>query len=297
MVRAAPFLQDNGSDAKRLRRILAPFFTAYDTDCSKSISFREFRFLVKDLGVGLTAEVKDFFDKSATSTSHDEPAIDFNMFVECVQQVWQHGGEAEAAGTTPMGSRKTQAAVWVQDDDEEPEEEELPADLADKDPAEQQKLLKRRAFTLMFLGTALVLVFSDPMCDMLGVWGKKLGVSSFYVSFVLAPLASNASELIAAMRLASKKTKASMVNALSSLEGAAIMNNTFCLGIFMFLIVLQNLAWKFSAETLAILLVELLVGMFVCIGNKQTLAHGIVIFLCYPLSLVVVVLLEAAGLD
>ena len=40
---------------------------------------------------------------------------------------------------------------------------------------------------------------------------------------------------------------------LAALEGAACMNNTFCLAIFMALVYFKGLAWKFSAETLTIL--------------------------------------------
>lgn len=48
----------------------------------------------------------------------------------------------------------------------------------------------------MGLGTATVLLFSDPMVDVLSELGAVLGIAPFYVSFVLAPLASNASELL-----------------------------------------------------------------------------------------------------
>jgi len=184
------------------------------------------------------------------------------------------------------------------DDYEGDEEEELPEDLADLDPAEQQKRIKARAFQGMFLGTFLVLLFSDPMCDMLGLIGDKSGVPKFYVSFVLAPLASNASELVAAMKLAAKKTQGSMVNSLSSLEGAGIMNNTFCLGIFLFLIVYKDavtpagLVWQFSAETISILIIELLVAAIVLFKSTQTLLDGIIVFMCYPLALVIVIFLE-----
>ena len=61
----------------------------------------------------------------------------------------------------------------------------------------------------------------------------------FYVAFVLAPLASNASELIASVNYASKKSKKTITVALAALEGAACMNNTFCLAIFMGLIFFQ----------------------------------------------------------
>ena len=46
----------------------------------------------------------------------------------------------------------------------------------------------------MAFGTALVLVFSDPAVDVLNEIGVRTGIPAFYVSFVLAPLASNASE-------------------------------------------------------------------------------------------------------
>ena len=67
---------------------------------------------------------------------------------------------------------------------------------------------------------------------------------------MLAPLASNGTELLAAYNFALKKTKKSVTVSLSQLEGAAIMNNTFCLGIFLFLIYLQNLEWAYVPAVL-----------------------------------------------
>lgn len=78
------------------------------------------------------------------------------------------------------------------------------------------------------------------------------GIPPFYISFVLAPLASNGTELLAAYQFALKKTSKSVTVSLSQLEGAAIMNNTFCLGIFLFLIYLQV---RVSRTLLALLLV------------------------------------------
>jgi len=75
------------------------------------------------------------------------------------------------------------------------------------------------------------------------------------------------------------------------------MNNTFCLGIFYILIYMQGLAWKFTAETLSIVLVQMMVGMMVLHNDKQTMLHGIIVFLFYPLSLVFVYFLEAHGID
>ena len=54
------------------------------------------------------------------------------------------------------------------EDDDEEEEEEMPEELAGLDPAEQQRRLMTMSFTTMGLGTALVVLFSDPMTDVLG---------------------------------------------------------------------------------------------------------------------------------
>ena len=146
------------------------------------------------------------------------------------------------------------------------------------------------------VGTALVLIFSDPMVDVMSNVGSRLGVSNFYVAFVLAPLASNASELLASLAYAGKKSKKTITVSLSSLEGAACMNNTFCLGIFMGLVFYQDLAWKFTAETLAILVVELLVA---CIAVQRTMRlwHALCALTLFPLSICFVAGLEAIGLD
>ena len=84
--------------------------------------------------------------------------------------------------------------------------------------------------------------------------------------------------------------------ALSALEGAACMNNTFCLAIFMALVFFQGLAWKFAAETISILLVQIVV-VFVAVLRTQRLWHGVLLLCLFPLSIVLVAGLEGAGLD
>lgn len=118
------------------------------------------------------------------------------------------------------------------EEDEDDEQEEVPEDLKHLSWAEQQRrwvgrgvdLLQAtatltargrvmvrcrillRSVGMMGLGTVLVLLFSDPMVAVLSELGKRLHISAFYVSFVLAPMASNASELIASYNYAKKKT-------------------------------------------------------------------------------------------
>lgn len=52
----------------------------------------------------------------------------------------------------------------------------------------------------------------------MGAVGDRTGISSFYISFVLAPLASNASELIAAFNYSLKKTSRTIVISFAALQ-------------------------------------------------------------------------------
>merc|ERR1739848_732518 len=94
------------------------------------------------------------------------------------------------------------------------EEEEVPEDIASLDPAQQQKAILFRSAQLMSIGTLLVLIFSDPLVDNLSELGNRFNVSPFYVAFILAPFASNASELLSAYNYAIKKSTNSITTSL-----------------------------------------------------------------------------------
>lgn len=83
---------------------------------------------------------------------------------------------------------------------------------------------------------------------------------------------------------------------LVSIAGAATMNNTLCLSIFLLLVFIKRLAWEFAAETLAIMCVQLTVGI---LAQKTTfrLLDAWIILSLYPSCILIVVLLEAMGLN
>lgn len=134
------------------------------------------------------------------------------------------------------------------------------------------------------------------MTDVLGAVGDRTGIPAFYVSFVIAPLASNASELIASYSYALKKTSKSISISLQALQGAACMNNTFCLAIFMALIYFKGLAWEFSAETISIVFAQIIVAV-VSAQEYQTVVSAAGVFAVYPICLAMVATLESMGFD
>jgi len=283
---------------KHMCRVLEPFFKNYDQNNDNQINIYEFRLLMQDLRENVSEDKTNAIFSAADMDKSG--GINFEEFVACIMafaldpfQPKQDEGKGALVNVGNVDD--VEQAAGGEDGEEE---EDMPPDLADLSPAEQQTAIKKRACKDMFFGSALVLLFSDPMVDLLGTMGEKADIPAFYISFLIAPLASNASELVSAMKLASKKTQNSMKESLSTLCGAAIMNNTFCLSIFFLCFVMKDLVWQFSAETISIVLIQYLVGIIAITKNVHTLGDGCLILTLYPAALLIVWGLKTyAGMD
>jgi len=284
----------SGSDSgiKHLKALLKPFFTKYDIDRNNALDIMELKALFKDVGENPTADdlkrIFSQFDKDKSGLiSYDEFVIGIADFV------------MKSGGTPgPAANRRASvkvAAPAVEEEDEE-DEEEMPEGLADLSPDEQQSAIKKMAAISLGIGTLLVVFFSDPMVDVLSAVGTRTGIPAFYISFTLAPLAANISEVMASYNYAMKKTQKTIDISLSTLQGACAMNNTFVLGIFMLLIYFRGLSWTFFAETFSILLVQIIIAFF-CQKKVHTMRDGYIILSLFPLAIVVVAVLEAMGYD
>jgi Ca2+/Na+ antiporter len=279
----------------KLKVILQPFFQRYDLDSSGTIDKMEVVQLLRDLGEQSSEEeVESFFVNYDKDQNHE---IDFNEFVNAIYDMMVTRGTTGSRANSRMPIVEGGGKVEDDEDDEEDEEEEeIPEDLLSLPPDQQRFHILLRACYMMAFGTFLVLLFSDPMVDVLSEVGTRIDVSPFYISFILAPLASNASELLASYNYALKKTSKTITISFAALEGAACMNNTFCTGIFMLLIFTQGLAWEFSAETVSILFVEIAMALF-AMKPVHTVFDGFLILLLYPFSLLLVSWLESMGFD
>lgn len=300
-------------DSKRFKNFLRPFFRKYDVDGNEELSVEELELLLRDMGEKPTKQqVEDIFNKVDTDRSG---AISFAEFTEMMCDILEnasslrptssvgsiHVGEQQPLlnkeSSREVGGKEKKDEAEAEDEDEDGEEEpEVPEDLVHLSPKQQQTRILIRSFATMGAGVFLVLFFSDPMVDVLSDLGDRINVSPFFVAFVLAPLASNASELIAAYSYSQKKTEKSMTISFSSLIGAACMNNTFCLSLFLFLVYAKGLKWEFTAETVCIIAVEL--AMFcIAIRREHPMWTAVLVGSFYPASIALVKAMEAAGLD
>ncbi|CAH3176055.1 unnamed protein product [Porites lobata] len=157
-----------------------------------------------------------------------------------------------------------------------------------------------KCVSLLVIGVGLVTIFADPMCDVLdSLTNSKnksyIPVSAFYVSFVVTPLCSNASELVSSLIFASKKKKENISMTFAQLYGAGTMNNTLCLGIFAALVYFRDLKWYYSAEVTVIIFVQWIVGIT---GFRMTykLWMAILVGSLYVVSIGLVALLESSAI-
>ena len=159
-------------------------------------------------------------------------------------------------------------------------------------------LIAIKSIAQLGIGVFMVTFFSDPMCNALSAMTdvrniQHIPISSFYLSFLITPICSNASELVSSFIFAMKKEKDNIALTYSQLYGAATMNNTLCLAVFAALVFFRDLEWYYSAEVTVILLVEFIVG-FTALAFFRIYYVFLLFFiiLLYPISLAIVVLLE-----
>jgi Ca2+/Na+ antiporter len=210
--------------ASYLKEILWDAFKAYDKDQSGRLEKGELRLFFKDFHENIGEQDIDSLLKKADKDC--DGTISFDEFIGLAYNLISCHGELQSKESQRVSEARIELVEGIWNDDDE-EAEEIPEDFTDLSPAEQQTAIKWRAFRMLAWGTVVVVYFSDPMVDVMQEIAVRSNLSPFYVSFVLAPLASNASEVIASMYYASKKTRKTMSVSLSALEGAASMNNTF----------------------------------------------------------------------
>ena len=282
--------------AEYLKEILADAFRTYDYNGDGQLDLHETSVFFRDFQESLTEEeMSELFHKYDTDNSNHISVDEFIGLAYTLIKTQDKKAKGHVTVTSNSVTALTNDAM-TDTAFAQIEHEEVPEEFTDLSPDEQRKAIKLRAFYMCTAGAFLVVLFSDPMVDVMQEIAVRAHMSPFYVSFVLAPLASNASEVISSMYYASKKTGKTITVSLSTLEGAACMNNTFCLSIFMGLIFFRGLAWQYTAETIAIIITEVIVAVLVQ-SNYMTLFRGLLILSLFPLSIALVALLEGLGFD
>jgi Ca2+/Na+ antiporter len=281
-------LMDDGEEQLRneMRSTLEPFARQYESRSdSNKIGLDEFRIILHDLGMlqGLADEevARTFNSADLDHSGHIDLDELTRLMLIVVKDFDKLVGERQGTIESDPG-----------------EEVDMPDDLEHLSPEEQQRRIKMRAAQLMLIGTLLVVIFSDPAVEVMTEIAARIDVSPFYISFILAPLASNASEVIAAYNYAKKKTRKSIQVSLTTLEGAACLNNTFCLSVFLGIVGFRHLEWTFTAEVISILFVQLTMGALVLLRQRSfTMSNAFFVLGLYPVSVMLVAGIKFLGFN
>lgn len=279
---------------KRLAILLRPFFDKYDTHMSGSIPSYNLHGLFLDIGeLPPHRTVIDIFLKY-----EKDGLITFQGVVDGLFEFLAHHDEiilSLSKGISMAHNDIETNEIHEQHKAELFEEfSEFPTDILELSPSEQTATILSRGLMYILSGLLLGLFFTSPLIDVMDEFGTRLGISSFYISFVLSPVFADLYSFIIVYRYASRRTSKAITLALVSLLGSIIVNNTMVLGVFMMIIYFQDLAWVFLAETIIIIVTELFMGLM-CVKNCHTLLDAVFIILWYPLSIAIVYIMNTYG--
>ncbi|KAA8524282.1 hypothetical protein F0562_010705 [Nyssa sinensis] len=172
-------------------------------------------------------------------------------------------------------------------------ENSLLADESDEavEGIENPKWNAFKAVLMLLLGTIIAAAFADPLVDAVDNFSTATSIPSFFVSFIVLPFASS-SEVVSALIFASHKKQRTASLTFSEIFGSVTMSNVLSLPVFLGLVYFRHLTWNFSSEVLIILIVCIVMGAFASFRITFPLWTCLLAYVLYPLSLVLVYLLD-----
>jgi len=156
-----------------------------------------------------------------------------------------------------------------------------------------QTLIKEGC-VMIAVGVVVIFCVADGLVAAITSLGTIWGISSFFLSMAIVPVASNASELITTLSIAAKRRKKSISMLFSMLYGGVVMNNAVSLATFLLCLVVRGLQWNFAAETISLIIVVLAMGSLGSCTVTYLTAYTIPALLAFPLAIGLVPLLQIA---
>ncbi|KAM5586187.1 sodium/calcium exchanger NCL-like [Rosa sericea] len=155
------------------------------------------------------------------------------------------------------------------------------------------KWISFKAAMMLLLGTCIAVLVADPLVDAVDDFSEATSIPTFFVSFVVLPLATNSCETLSAIKMARQKTQRTVSSTLSELSVTVTLNNLFCLSVFLAIVYIRGLYWDFGSEVLVLVTVCILMGALTSFRTILPLWTSVVAVLLYPLSLALVYILHS----
>ncbi|KVI11889.1 Calcium-binding EF-hand [Cynara cardunculus var. scolymus] len=169
---------------------------------------------------------------------------------------------------------------------------------------EVDKSLSARAIAtmLLVLGITILVLLVEPLIQSVQKFSASAGIPSFYVAFILVPLATNARTTISAIRAVSQKKQMPFKKShneqttisltFSEIYHGVLMNNILGMLVLSSIIYFRGLTWNFSFEVLIVLVVCATMGLLASFRSKFPIWTSFVAYMLYILSLTLVYILN-----
>ncbi|XP_048130102.1 sodium/calcium exchanger NCL-like isoform X3 [Rhodamnia argentea] len=161
-----------------------------------------------------------------------------------------------------------------------------------KGDVEKSSWIWVKSISLLLLGVIIVSVLAEPLISSVQSFSTSAGIPSFFVSFILVPLATNARGATAAIKACRHKKARTTSLTFSEIYGDVFMSNMLGFCVLLSLVYARNLTWEFSAEVLVVLIVCGVVGLIASFRSTFPVWTSILAYFLYPLSLLLVYVLD-----
>ncbi|PIN20883.1 Calmodulin and related proteins (EF-Hand superfamily) [Handroanthus impetiginosus] len=268
--------EDGTPDVPAIKRL----FKDIDLDKDDTISYFELKELINNIKFGIIPHNVDV----AAQKILEELDISGDQLINEAEFV---SGLSKWLNTTYNQSPNSQESegdtyhkMWEQADK-----------LVEEKFIDNSPLAWTKAIALIVLGIVMLGVLAEPLIHSVREFSTAANLQSFYVAFILVPLATNARVAFSAINEARRKKLYTTSLTLSEIYGTVFMNNVLGLVVLLSLIYFRGLSWNFSAEILMVLAVSAFIGFLASFNTVFPVWTSLLAYLLYPMSLVLVYIL------
>lgn len=149
-----------------------------------------------------------------------------------------------------------------------------------------------KAIMLLVLGIAMLAVLAEPLIHSVQKFSTAANIPSFYVAFVLVPLATSARTAISAIRATKQQIPKTTSLTFSEIYDGVFMNNVLGFSVLLSIVYFRGLTWHFSAEVMIVVIVCAVMGLIATFRAKFPVWIMLVAYLFYPLSLILLYVVD-----
>ncbi|CAJ1957211.1 unnamed protein product [Sphenostylis stenocarpa] len=267
--------KDDGTpDKTAIRRL----FEEIDVNGDSHISRSELKKIVKGIQFSKVVDAEEAVTKLAQDLDiNQDDEISETEFTEGFTK-WITSNSSQAANSKPSSQAIHQTWEDVEKVMEENQTKGASAWLT--------------AIGYVVLGVTILSLLAEPLIASVQKFSEKARISSFFISFILVPLATNFREATSAIKEASHKKSSNTSQTMYEIYGAVFMNNILGFVVISILIYMREITWQFSADVLVVAIVCAVMGLTARFRPIFPLWTSFPAYLMYLIALLMVFVLK-----